>query len=93
MKDWKKKLFEKRLSEITLEKEKMLKMPTITDQMADEIMVKIQEMFKTTKSAELKLALAHFIEKIDISGRELNIHYSFAPASKGIVPVGSDPST
>ena len=64
----------------------------VADNMLDEVVFKTQEMFNTANPHELKLALAHFIEKIDLLGNEVTMCYSFAPASKGIVPVGSDPS-
>ena len=74
---------EKRLAEIAMVKERLLKIPEVSEKTVDEVINKIQDIFEFTNYQELKVTLAHFIE--------LTIHYSFDLAAKGSMPVGSDP--
>jgi hypothetical protein len=48
-------------------------------------------MLDNTDPHEFKAALAHFIERIEISGQDVEVYYSIAPPMKGIVPVNGDP--
>ncbi|MDD4985271.1 MAG: recombinase family protein [Dehalococcoidales bacterium] len=80
-----------RLEDIELERLRAANLPAVTDEAVNEMREKICCIFNSPDAQELKNALAHFIEKIEISGNEMTVTYSFGVSKTGIVPVGSDP--
>ena len=81
----------KRLAEIEKERQKTLKIPVVTDVMVDEILLKVRTMLDSTDPKELKTALSHFIERIEINGQNVTIEYTFKKPSTEIVPTIGDP--
>jgi site-specific DNA recombinase len=80
-----------RLAEVEKEREKALKLPAITDVMVDDILNKVRAMLDTTDRKELKAALTHFIERIEIHGQDVTIEYTFKKPTTAKVPVTGDP--
>jgi hypothetical protein len=66
----------KRLAEIDAEKAKSLRLPPVTEMMVDEVINNVHSILDTTEPQELKVALSHFIEKIEMNGKETTIFYS-----------------
>lgn len=81
----------KRQAEIKREREKALKLPVITDTMVDNILDKVHAMLDTTDRKELKAALSHFIERIEIHGQDVTIEYSFKKPTTIKVSTDGDP--
>jgi hypothetical protein len=86
-----KRRLQHRLDEIETERQRALKLPTVTETMVDEVLDQVHSMVDTTDPQELKTALSHFIEKIEVTGSEITIFYSVAPPKKAIVPTNGDP--
>jgi hypothetical protein len=57
----------------------------------NDILNKTRAMFDTTDPRELKLALSHFIERVENDGRDATIEYTLKKISTGIGPVNGDP--
>ena len=57
----------------------------------DAVLDQVHSMIDTTDPRELKTALSHFIEKIEVTGSEITIFYSVAPPKKAIMPTNGDP--
>jgi len=66
-----------RLAELEKQRERTLRMPAITDAAVDDVLQKIAAMLDTTDPKELEAILAHFIEKIEISGERATFYYTF----------------
>lgn len=88
--DMKNKLV-KRLAEIDAEKAKSLRLPPMTEMMVDEVINNVHSILDTTEPQELKVALSHFIEKIEMNGKETTIFYSVIPPVKEKVLNFGDP--
>jgi hypothetical protein len=82
---------EKRLSEIDRERERSLKLPTITESIVTDVLEKPLAILETTDRKELKTALSHFIERILIDGQDVTIEYTFKKPTMAIVPTNGDP--
>lgn len=82
------KRLENRRLEIIKEREKKLKIPAVTESMVNDILHKVRAMFDITDYKELKVALSHFIERIEIDGRDVTIQYSFRKPEKNVLPSG-----
>ena len=80
-----------RLLEIETERERALKLPQVTEAMVNDLQDTVFRMLDVTNLQELKITLSHFIERIEISGREMTIQYSVAPPTTGIVSTNGDP--
>ena len=82
----------KRLTEIQIERGKVLKIPDITEAMVDDIMEKVNAILETTDRQELKAALTHFVERIIIDGQDVTIEWNtFKKPTLRILPVIGDP--
>lgn len=80
----KRSLLEKQLEGIEKVKERAIKLPVITEAMVDDVLTKVRAMLDSTNPQELKTALAHFIDRIEVQGSQLTLYYSVA-ASQNIV--------
>jgi len=67
----------KKLSELEEQQRKARKIPEATEKMVTEIMANIHKMLESTDPDELKVALGHFIDRIDLKGEEVEIAYAF----------------
>jgi hypothetical protein len=52
-------------------------LPAITNAMVDDILTKVHALLDTTDRKELKAALSHFIERIEIQGQDVTVEYTF----------------
>jgi site-specific DNA recombinase len=86
-----KRRLQHRLDEIEIERQRALKLPAVTETMVDAVLDQVHSMIDTTDPQELKTALSHFIEKMEVTGSEITIFYSVAPPKKAIVPTNGDP--
>ena len=75
----KKLSLDKRLAALEFKRQEGLKIPEVTEAMVTDVVQSTHEIFDSTNPAELKVALAHFIDRIDLRGREVQIGYSFDP--------------
>jgi hypothetical protein len=83
--------FDKRLAELEKEHEKALKLPAITDSMVNDILEKTRAMLDTTDRKELKTALGHFIDRIEVDGSNISIEWGFKKPTRQFVPSIGDP--
>jgi site-specific DNA recombinase len=67
----------KRLAELEAEAKKARKIPLTTEKMVDELTAAVHKMLDNTDPNELKIALAHFIDRIELKGEEIEITYVF----------------
>ena len=81
----------KRLAEIEKEQEKALKLPEISEAMVNDMLQRVHAMLDITDRKELKVALTHFIERIEVHGQDVTIEYTFKKPSMVIVPTNGDP--
>ena len=81
----------KRLAEIEKERERALKLPAITDAMVDDILLKVHAMLDLADRRELKAALSHFIERIEIYRQDVTIEYTFKKPTTANVSTVGDP--
>lgn len=86
-----KRRLQHRLDEIETERKRTTKLPAVTETIVDEVLDQVYSMIDTTDPQELKTALSHFIEKIEVTGSEVTIFYSVATPRKAIVPTNGDP--
>lgn len=87
----KKTQLDRRLTEIEAERQRALKLPEIGEATVNDMLGKVHAMLELTDPRELKIALSHFIDRIEISGNEVSIFYSVAKPVTQIVPVTGDP--
>ena len=80
-----------KLVELEKQRERELKLPVITESMVDEVMKRVKEIFQLIEPVELKTALSHFIERIEINGQEVTIEYTFGKHMSGKVSTTGDP--
>lgn len=67
----------KKLADLEAQAQKARRIPEATDKMVTQIMTTIHNMLETTDPDELKVALAHFIDRIELRGEEIEIAYAF----------------
>ncbi len=83
------KALNKRLAGIEKERERALKLPVITDAMVEDILLKVHAMLDLADRRELKAALSHFIERIEIDGQDVTIEYTFKkPSTVKVFTIG-----
>jgi len=80
-----------RYAELERQRDQALKIPVVTDAAVADVMLKLQTMIEVTDPKELKAILAHFIERIEISGEKATFNYTFGEAKIENVSVAGDP--
>ncbi len=66
-------------------------MPAITDTAVDDVLRKMAAMLDTTEPKERKAVLAHFIERIEISGTRATFYCTFNEPETQNIRVSGDP--
>ena len=79
-----------RIAEIKRDMERAMRIPEVTEREVDDILVTVYEMLDTAEPSELKVSLGQFIDRIDISGKEMTINYWVAKPVNEIVPITGD---
>ncbi|MFH1087263.1 MAG: hypothetical protein V1737_01590, partial [Chloroflexota bacterium] len=69
---------QRRLDAIQLERKRVVRLPPITEETVKDVVGKIHGLLEVTDPQELKAALAHFIERIEVVGSDLTIFYTVA---------------
>jgi site-specific DNA recombinase len=79
------------VAELEKERSRALRIPPITDVEVADVLGRLHTMLEATDPRELKAVLAHFIERIDITGTQATIAYTFGEPKTELVPTTGDP--
>ncbi len=82
---------EKRLVDIKRERTVSEELPEITDELIDGLVAKFKTLFATQDLGAMKVLLARFIDRIDISENKMHIFYSVTTSEERFVRVIGDP--
>jgi hypothetical protein len=64
-----------RLTDQDKETQKTRKIPEVTEKMVADMMIAVHKILDNTEPKELKVALGHFIDRIELRGNDIEISY------------------